>query len=353
MKALLCKMALCMSLVLGVNEVLARQKSIEKKKVIEKSYAVSPTHILQIINKFGRVHVNTWDKATIEVKIDIIARGNNEDRIREILDQIEVDIVSGGSIIKFETQLKGKMNNKKSEQFEINYLVNMPVSNPLILTNSFGETYLADFKGKLKLDVSYGHLKAERLSGDSEVKMSFSEAQIQEVTLGELEVKYSELAMEVLGNVKLDQGFSELRVDKAGDLSAEVKYGELRVGELNTITGKLEYSEFHVEKVVQGMVLKTAYCGDFNVKQVSNKFGVIDLDGEFGAFKVGFEKGVNASFDFQMKFCDFNQTGLDVYFSRKESSDFKKEYEGKLGKGAGGKIKVRSSYGDVKFHLAD
>lgn len=351
MKKLIYKIILLVVVSIIVGEVKAgKRDEVESKKAIDKSYKVSSQHILDITNKFGRVHINTWDKKEFDIKIEIIARGRNEERARQVLDQIEVRIVEAPNLIKFETELKGNIDNKKSESFEINYLVNMPPSNALNLKNSFGETYLADFSGDLDLDVSYGGIKAGSLTGDSKIKISFSEGEIDEVENGRLTIKYSDVDIEKMGDVKLEQGYSDVSVETAGNLNIDTKYGDLNIGRLESVIGNVDYSDFTVEQLLVSMELETSYSGGFRVGEVARGFKKINLEGKFGAFRLGFADGVSCTFETKLKFCDLSYSGLDVDLSYKMKEDFRNEYRGKIGQGAGGTISIVSSYGDVKLH---
>ncbi|MEQ6119150.1 hypothetical protein [Reichenbachiella sp. MALMAid0571] len=345
------KLLLLVTIFILSNQSIAKERDdVERRKKIEKSYTVGTQHILDITNKFGRVHVNTWNKSQIDVKIEVIARGKNEERAQNILDQIDISISDSGNLIKFITELKGNMNNKNSETFEINYLVNMPMSNSLKLKNSFGETYLADFSGNLDLDVSYGELKADKLTGQSEVKISFGDGEIDLMKSGELTIKYSDVEVEELGNVKFEQGYSDVSIERANSLDLICKYGDVSIGELVNVVGSVDFSEFTVDKLYNSMELETSYSGGFKVTEVSKDFKKIHLKGKFGSFKIGFEKGTNATVDASLKFCELNYSGIDLDFSYKVKEDFKSEYKGKMGNGTGGEISVTSSYGDVKFY---
>lgn len=345
------KLLLLATVFMLCNQSIARKKSdVERSKKIEKTYKVGSQHILDISNKFGRVHINTWNKSQVDVNIEVIARGRNDERTQDILDQIDVAINDTGNLLKFVTELNGNMNNKNSETFEINYLVNMPMAIALKLKNSFGETYLADFSGELDLDVSYGELKADRLTGKSNVRISFGDGEIDLMKSGNLTIKYSDVEIEELDNVKFEQGYSDVSIERANSLDLNCKYGDVSIGELVNVIGNVDFSEFTVDKLYNSMELETSYSGGFKVTEVSKDFKKIQLKGKFGSFKIGLEKGSNATFETSLKFCDLNYSGIDLDFNYKVKEDFKSEYKGKIGNGSGGKISVTSSYGDVKFY---
>ncbi|MEM9341381.1 MAG: hypothetical protein AAGA66_21810, partial [Bacteroidota bacterium] len=68
----------------------------EKKRIVEKNYSVNSTTQLHITNSFGKVVIDSWDKSEFLIKVEIIGKGNNEDRALRILDAIEVEISESG-----------------------------------------------------------------------------------------------------------------------------------------------------------------------------------------------------------------------------------------------------------------
>lgn len=351
MKRLAFNLSIILALSVFSGELLAKKRGdIEKKKKIEKTYKVSGQQALDITNKFGKVHINTWDKNQIEVTVEIVARGDTDQRAMKILDRIDVDISESSSRISFQTVLKGNMNNNNDESFEINYEVNMPKSNPLWLNNSFGDTYLGDFSGELDMEVSYGGLQAGKLTGTSNVEVSFGDGNIDRLDKGDLTVKYSDVDVEILGDVNLELGYSDVSIEKGNILEVECKYGDFNLGEVSEISGEVGFSGFRIEKLFKSIDMEAAYSGGFRIEEVAKDFEKINLKGKFGAFRIGLSEGTNGSFEARLKFCELNYSGINLDLNYSVKEDFKSEFRGEIGNGSGGKISIVSEYGDVKLH---
>lgn len=351
MKRLLYSTALTFFVLVGTLNALAKGKNdVEKRKVIEREYKVDDDVVLVIENKFGKVHVNTWDKPEMEIRIEIIARRGSESRAQDLLDKITVDIDESSSTKRFVTDISGSINNKNSESFEINYTVNMPSENSLELRNSFGDAYIGDLRGDAKVKVSYGDFQAKKLLGRSNIKLSFGSGEIEYVASGELEIKYSDLDLEEVGAIRLEQGFSELKIRKAGSIDLKSKYGEIELGTVKGVKGYVGFTDFSIGKLLVELDLETSYAGGFEIDEVAKDFKSINLNGKFGSYKIGFQEGVNGTFETRLKFSDFKYSGVDIDLSYRLKEDFKSEYRGKIGDGKGGSIKIVSSYGDVRFY---
>lgn len=330
--------------------VSAKRNDVEKRKVIEKSYQVNDNVLLDINNQFGKVHINTWDKNQLDVTIEIIVTKRSESRAQDLLERINIDIDESPTSKRFVTELKGNFNNNGNGTFEINYTVNMPKNNPLRLKNKFGNTYIGDLTNDVNLIISYGDVKAESFTGDSDIKLSFGDGEFKFVKTGELEIKYSDVEIDELGVVRLEQGFSDVEINKAESIDLTSKFGDLEIGTVVGIKGYVGYSGFEIDRLLGELDIEASYASGFRIGEVAKGFSKIDIRGKFGSYKLGFEDGVNATFDARMKFSEMDYSGLDIDFSYKVKEDFKAEYRGKIGNGNGGEIRIVSSYGDVRFY---
>ncbi|MFY0627195.1 MAG: hypothetical protein JXR07_12920 [Reichenbachiella sp.] len=349
MKNSLYKTALLFLLMALTVPGFAKRGDVEKKKVIEKTFKVNDGTKLNIGNSFGKVHVNVWDQKSFSVTVEVIARKRNEDRAQQTLDKVDIDIEASSSEVSVMTNIKGQMNNNNNEGFEVNYVINMPSGNPLELKNSFGDVYIGDRNGKNDLKISYCDLKIGKLTGKSEMKISFSDGSIDEIGSGDLVLKYSDVNIGVLGVSKVHQEFSDINIDKAETINLTSKYGEMNIDEANGIKGSVSFSGFKLGKLGVEIDLKTSYSGNFRIEKIAKDFQLINLEGKFGEFKLAFADGTNASFDIETKFCDFKYDD-NIEMNYRVQGDFKGEYRGKMGNGDGGAIRIKSSYGDVKFY---
>jgi len=351
MKVSLYKYWMVFILSLCVTGVWARKgDDIEKRKIIEKGYIVKKEVLLNITNSFGKVHVNTNSGNEITVKIEIIARNRSGERALEVIDKIDVDISESGNEIEFVTEIHGGLNNRGSENFEINYDITMPAANPFKLNNSFGDSYVGNLSNHADISVSYGDARIKELTGDTKLKISFGDGDIEFVKSGELEIKYSDVDFERLGDVKMVQGFSDVDIDEANTINMTSKYGDLDIGSVQGVRGYVGFTDFSIDYLGKEIDLETSYVGGFSVEQVSKNFDKININGKFGGYELDFEEGTNATFKVEVKFSDFDLDHSDAELNYKNKSDFRGEYRGNIGNGNGGQITINSSYGDVELN---
>ncbi len=321
----------------------------ELKRTISKKYVASADTRLELTNLHGNMDINTWDKNEITVDVTIIARGR---KAQEFMDKITIDHEQIGNEISFETNIEG-IHITGRNNFEIHYQVNMPPKNTLEVANKYGNVFLDDFQGKLEMEVRYGKLRANKLSGDTEkdIQVAYGGLDIEELEHGELEISYSNGEIGKAGKINLENKYGAMKFGTVKELELEIKYGGLNIDdEAETITGEMAYSKFSVGKLLKTIALDVRYAGGFDIKQVAQGFKEINLEGSYSTFNIEFAN--NADFDFHITthYGGFNnsiseqRTDLQKDIKEGQAS----EYEGKVGKG-GGIVRIDTRYGSVRF----
>ncbi len=322
---------------------------VEKNKKVDKSYQVKSSTVLEVINKFGKVHVNTWDKSEIAVKVEVIVEDKDDKRAQDLLDEIDIKINESGDRKSFETTLSKGFKSKGKQSFEVNYEISMPSGNPLELKNSFGNIYLGDRTGATKLDLSYGDLKAGKLTGESDFKLSFGKGDVDELGSGTMTIKYSKLEIAKVGDVKLKQGFSDLEIDEIGKVDLESKYGSLDFGTVESIDGSAGFSGFEIDRLKTSIKLEASYVSGFTIDELAKGFDFVDIEGKFGNYRITLEDGSNASVEGEFRFStmSYDKDEINMHYVNKDMH--RATYKGKVGNGSGGQISVVSSYGDLRL----
>ncbi|WP_237143951.1 DUF4097 domain-containing protein [Pontibacter pamirensis] len=290
---------------------------VEKRKTIDKTYKVSRNDMLNIENKFGKIHINTWNKNEVHVKVDIIARCVTESMAQEILDKIKVMESREGSTISFRTHIEPmRVSGNNNKSFEVNYTISMPEENALTVKNSFGDVYLAALKGKADINVKYGALKCDRLSNPG-------------------------------NTLTLAYGSGSCGYFNGG--SMDVSYGNMNVEGVNGLQGSSKFSDFKIGSLGETMEMDIKY-GTFAVNNISKNIRKITLSSGFTPINLTFDPNTAFNFDVNVQFGDFRYDKSLVNITSLEKGHTSAEYRGAYG-GASpkGLVSVNSKYGDVKF----
>lgn len=323
----------------------------EKRRTIEKSYTVSDATELNFSNSFGKIHLETWDRKQVSVKIEIIVNASSESRAQELLDKINISIDDSNprSELSFSTSIDGR-NSGRNTSFEVNYNIGMPKNNPLSLKNSFGDVYVGPLGGRIKLDVQYGNLNTGPLTGDADVKLAFGSgfSSIESINKGELRLSYSKLSIDEMGIVDVNSQFSTLDVDQVGSLDLTGKYGDVKIGEIQNLVANVNFSGFEINKVHKEIELDIDYGGNITIGLAST-VSRVDIKSSFGPLELGLPTDLNANFEANLSFCDLKYDESRITFSKVIKEHNSSEYVGKIGKGGSSLITIYSKYGSVRL----
>jgi len=326
-------------------------QNVEKTKVISEKYNVNSADKLKIDNRFGKININTSAKNEITVLVTIRAWGKNEEKANEMLAKASIKHQKNGNLIDFETQIvEGNININDRNGLEVVYEVNMPINNALEIYNKYGNVFLADFSGELDLEVKYGQLNAQKLTGvNKNIKIAYGNCDISEIERGDLHITYGKGYIGKATTLKLYNAYANMNFDQVGDLITETKYGGIEIDDqLNSISGTMAYSNFKTEKLIKSLVLDVKYAGGFKVENISSTFEKIDVMAAYCSVTLEFEANPNFDFEIKTKYGNMSSELKNIQFKREIEESHSKEYEGSVGKG-GGKVNIEAKYGNVKL----
>ncbi|MBC5774043.1 DUF4097 family beta strand repeat protein [Pontibacter sp. KCTC 32443] len=287
----------------------------EKRKTFEKTYKVTSADILNIENRYGRVHVNTWNKNEIKVKVDMIARAGSEGKASDMLNRMSIAESREDKTISLRTVYEpSRMSGVSSS--EINYTVYMPEANAVTIKNTYGDVYLAARKGKADLSLKYGNLKCDRLSNsDNNLKLTYGSGSCGYINGGNVQIAYF-----------------DMNVAEAQELKGFSKYSELTIGKLN-----------------EELSMDMKY-GSFRINNISNNVRNIRLASTYIPISLNFADNSAFNFNVNVQYGDFKVNKDLVNITSIEKDYTSADYKGKFGSASSkAAVSITSKYGDVRF----
>ena len=326
-------------------------KKDEFSKEINKSFDIDKNASLIVKNKFGLVHCANWDKSSISVKVTITVDASSQEKANSYFDRIDISLTGNRTEVRAVTEF-GNNAFKNNNSISVDYLIYLPASVNVEISNKFGEVIVDEVGGTADISVAYGSLRAKRLlNEDNKLKMSFSEdCFIGYLNNADIELKYSDLEMSEVKNVSLETGFSELRIGTAEVITLESGYDDLFVGTVRDVDIESDFSDLEIRNVKQRLVAEYSY-GDLNVKQINSDFLLIDLDNSFGDAKIGIEEGASFKLIANIKMGDFEFPEENARLTVVDLSFSSNKYEGVIGGNENTKSKViiEASHSDVSL----
>jgi hypothetical protein len=340
-------------------------------KTIKREFALNASGSVNLINKYGKIDVKTWDKNRAKVEVTIVVKASNESQAQTVFDRIRIEFANDDSYVKAETIIQSNKSswfdwggNDKTE-FQINYQVYMPASASLDLSNKYGDALVAPLTGKAKMDVKYGNFRLEGASaglslsldygngtvvksGDANVTVSYSKLSLNDMQNVNVTSKYSKLTVDNSGDMNADSRYDECKLGKVGQLQLTTKYGSIAVGSANSIKANGQYTDISVDKLKGNGDFDLLY-GGLHIENVSKGFEKINLVGKYSDFKIGIENGASYTLDANASFAGIAYpTGLVVTYEQEKGTSH--QVKGHTGnQNSRSAIKASLNYGGLKL----
>ena len=327
-----------------------------KTKTINKEYIVNANAELEIDNSYGNVDVVTWNENRTVIEVVITTNGDNEEKVQEKLNNIDIDFSGSASRVVARTIFKdrknsswswwGKKNNKV--RMEINYTIKLPVTNSVDLSNDYGSISLNKLEGNARISCDYGQVNIGQLMADNNsLNFDYSKnCTIGYMKSGKITADYSGFTLEKVGELELNADYSKSEILEAGSVNYNNDYGKLKVGKAKNIMGHGDYIPLRVA-ILEGDLNVDSDYGSITVERITATGGDITIRSDYAGIKLGFDSDYHFDFFVDLSYASFNgKENLEILKQSKDNSD--KNYSGFHGKkGSGNTVNIRSEYGGV------
>ncbi len=331
----------------GMTKAIAHD---EYTRVIKKDFPVNPDANLIISNKFGQVHLNNWEKNIIAFEVKITVEASDERAAAKILDKISVNISGSQSQVEARTEFDGGDLHGKNK-VHIDYMVNIPATVNLDLTNKFGDIYINQLEGKAKIDLSYGDMEVNKFNNsDNLIEIKFGTAEVKSIKGAVLTLKYSKMNLDYAGSLRLDSKYSDMNASQVISLTGNFEGGSLTLENSTALDTKTKFSNLQVTRLDKNLNLDIQY-GNFEVEQLPPDFNSLTINNKYGTVSVGIAKNASYLLDADLKFCELSYPEESASFTQKIITNTTKSYKGTVGKLSNptSKVYIRSEFGHVSL----
>lgn len=321
----------------------------EQQKEYHEAWPVSEVSALDVVNKFGEVRITNEGGSEVTVDVTVTVEAANERKANELLEMIEIKINKRGSTIYAETSIDN--NFKSQREFSIDYVVNIPADKNLRIENKYGNTIVNQLKANGVFMVKYGNFTANELNtpegGTLNLDLKYGNGSIGKATNLSAEVGYSPLSIESLQSLHMESKYSSIEVGTADDIQIESKYDKLDFDQVATVSATTKYSNLKIGQLANSLTVESGY-GGIQVEEVNAGFKSISITNSYGQISLGLDEA-SYDVDANCRYCGISYPENDFNGDRvKENNTY--QIKGKIGNTPGGKVTVKSQYGEIKLH---
>ncbi len=336
-----------LTLLLGIKGAKAHD---EFTKVIKREFAVTPDAQLCISNRFGKVHCDNWEKNSISFEITITVSAADQEEADKKFRKISVDFTDTPSSVTAITNMD-EVKSSGRGRFSIDYMINMPVSVNLDITNKFGDIFINEVQGKARVNLGYGNFEARKLgNSDNLLDIKFSKARVNWITGAVLSLKYSEMVLDYAGSLRLDSKYSNLDAEKIVALNVLFEGGKLNMENSSAVDTKSKFSDIDIQRIDQSLILDIQY-GKCNVHEMPADFTAVSIRNKYGNVSVRLSDQSKYNLEADMKYCELDYPSEKAKFTFKSATPTSNNYKGTIGGSDApvSKVVVRSEYGNVSL----
>jgi len=322
----------------------------EFTKVIKREYAVNPDAQLTVNNRFGKIHCSNWDKPAVAIEVTVRVFARNQEEAEKLFRRINISINATPGSVSAETDLGDMKTNGKSK-YSIDYMISMPASLGIDLTNKFGDIFVNEVNGKARISLGYGNLDARRLgNSDNLLDIRFAKARVNWIKGAVLSLKYSEMDLDYAGSLRLDSKFSDLDADKIIALNVVFEGGKLNMEKSSAVESRSRFSDIDIGRIEQSLSLDIQY-GSCEVGEMAAEFTSVSIRNKYGDVSVGLSGQARYALDADLKFCDLDFPEERAHLSYRAVTGTSKTYRGTVGgnESPAARVTVNSKFGNVSL----
>ena len=345
------------------------QKAQEFTKTIKKEFPINATGAVNLVNKYGKVDVKTWDKNRAKIDVTIVVKAGSESDAQRVFDRIRIDFTNDDNFVKAETVIESTKSSWWSwgndhSEFQINYEVFMPQTCALDLSNKYGDAFVAPLSSKAAVDVKYGNFRLEGVGGDLNVKLGYGNGTVVKARDVVADVSYSKIIFNDMRDATMETSYSKITVDNGADLKVESRYdqfsiakisrfncqsryGNMEIGDVENIVAVSRYTDYKIGRLGDNGDFDLQY-GGLRVDHLAKGFSSVNMLGKYSDFKIEVEDGASYIFDAATNYAGITYPeGLNVTFEKDKGTSH--EVKGHKGtQNARSVIKASLNYGGLK-----
>lgn len=325
-----------------------------KEKTINKEFTVNPDATFKVDNSYGNINIITWDKNLIIIEVHISTSSNNEEKAQKKLDEITVEFSNSPNHVSAKTRFSKNRSwwnwGNNNVNMKINYIVKMPITNNVDISNDYGNINLDKLEGRAIIDCDYGKITTKELMANNNILIFdyTNHSYFEYIKSGKINADYSSFTIGKTNDIDIIADYSKSVIEIAEDVSFNCDYGSITIEKANNITGIGNYLTTRIGDVYKNVSMKADY-GSFKINNMTSNSGNINIESDYMKITIGYSDDYSFSFDIDLSYGALRDTdGFE--FSKKNIKSRSKYYAGHYGNAnSGNTIKINSDYGSVTF----
>ena len=360
-KAMNYRINMMLYLALFVFTALSAQNNSETRSFI-KTVAVGKETTLELSNKYGTIQITPWNKDSAYIRAEVKAFAKDRSKIGKMFDGITVNISDTKDLVRAQTEFTSNINtlfesfkgmtNKiisYDSHIEINYYINIPEYLNLKIENKFGDVYMEDNSGELKISISNGSFKAHSLGKKSSITLVFCDAKINSIVSGNIDASFSEVSIGESEDLSINSISSKYDIKKAGMITGESKRDKFFIENIGSLRANAYFTDYKINNIRKELDLTTRY-GTIDADLIEKGFESVNINSGYCDISLDFDPGSSYNIDIRHTNTFLVLPDKNAKTEQKAMNEDKKEYitTGTIGKNPGTRnVRIDANRGNI------
>ncbi|WP_323789734.1 hypothetical protein [Psychroserpens sp.] len=328
-----------------------------KEKTIKKEFPVSSDATLKVNNSYGNIDIVTYEGSTISIEVKIKTNGDDLEKVQEKINDIDVEFSATSKSVMAKTIFSkekskswwnwGKNNNVN---MSINYIIKLPITNNVDLSNDYGSITLDKLEGRAELNCDYGKITTKELMADNnDIKFDYTNnSYFEYIKSGSINADYSGFTIGSAKSLDINADYTKSEIELAEDISYNCDYGSLKINNANNVEGNGDYLTLRMGTIYKNVNVKADY-GSIKIEKMAANAGNIEIESDYCGITIGYDSAYAFNFDIELEYASLRDADNFEYTKKRiESSD--KYYLGYYGNSnSRNMIRIKTEYGSVTF----
>lgn len=314
----------------------------EVNKQFEKTFEVGEVPILEMIGKYSDFIISSWDEQRIDFSVKITVKGNDEKKVNERLNTINIMLKQVDNKVIAQTLLDKYPYKQFSGSISVKYYVQVPRDVFMNLATIYGDIIVETVEKKFNVDIKYGDLIADSLLDDSHIDITYGDFAVNYAKLFNVELTYAKGKVKQCDYINGILKYTDIDITKLSCGSLENMYSDVLIKEVDNVKfGNNQYTNIDLKNVTEKLEAALQYS---NIEaMVSANEPNIEITGQYSNLNLTLNE--NASFNYNLQ----TQYGKIKTPFVKESKGLSIGYYGNSEQ-TSGNINIKLQYGDIKIN---
>lgn len=358
MKAQLFK--ICLAFFISISAINAHENWKGKhteEKTINKEFTVNSDALLKVNNSYGSINIATYTGNKVLIEVHIKTNGNSPDKVKERLDDINIDFTNTASLVTAKTNIKKRNSsswwnwgNNNNVNLEINYTIKLPITNSVNLDNSYGSIYVDTLEGKATINCDYGKITTKELLAENNL-LTFdytNNSYFEYINTGKIDADYSSFTVGKTKLLEVVADYTKSVIEIAERLNYNCDYGSFTANDVNHVKGNGDYLTVRLGNVYKSLEIEADY-GSLKVDKLGTNAEMVKINADYVGITIGYHQDYEFNFKIDLEYASLKHP--DTFnFDKKRVESFSKYYEGYVkNSNTRNNIVINSDYGSVTF----